>query len=208
MRRFLVSIVSVPLASVSSASAGFVFEQPPLPGGGIASQEFPNLSSYSCACLDDFTLTERIALGSLRIFGLDDTLADPSANLDVRVSFHVGPDLGSAVAATFHGVQVDDDLLFDLGGTFLEAGNYWIAAQVVRPFESGQQWYWQLSDTANGGQAVFHNPGGGFGFGTVPIPVSGLGSGAHDMAFRLEFVPAPGAWAALALAGTAARRRR
>lgn len=208
MRRLLVPIVTVPLASVAPASAGFLLDQPPIPSSGIASQDFPNQSSYSCACIDDFTITGPVTFGWLRIFGLDSAVDGAALNLDVRAWILAGPDLGAPVVAALHGSQVGEDLVFDLEGLVVDAGTYWIAAQVVRPFAPGQQWYWLRSGTENGGEAVFHNPGGGFGFGTGPIPLSAVGDGGHDMSFRLEAIPAPGTIVTLAIAGLAARRRR
>lgn len=208
MRRLLVSIVTVPLASAAFGGASFEIFQPPVPGAALASQDFTNLPSYSCACLDDFTITEPVTLASLRIFGLDESADGASLNLDVRAWILSGPDFGATSVADLHGTQVGEDLLFNLEDLVLDAGTYWIAAQVVRPFVSGQQWLWLMSNTTNGAEAMFHNPGGGFGYGTAPIPVSFFEDGMHDMAFFLEGVPAPGAVAFLTLAGLVSRRRR
>ena len=212
MRRFLVPIVIVPLAAaasgVASGGAPFVVEQPPIEGAALASQDFTNLPAFSCWCLDDLTITEPMAFATLRIFGLEESADGASLNLDVRARILLGPDLGSTTVAALYGTQVGEDLVFDLEGLFLGAGTYWIAAQVVRPYVPSQQWLWRVSGTVNGAEAVFHNPGGGFGYGTAPFPISFLEDGMHDMAFRLEAVPAPGVLAAFAMAGLAARRRR
>lgn len=209
MRRILVvSIVTVPLASAAFGGGSFEIVQPPLPGAAIASQDFPNLPDYSCACLDDFTITEPVTLASLRIFGLDQAIDGASLNLDVRAWILTGPDLGATPVAALHGAQVEQDLVFNLEDLVLGAGTYWIAAQVVRPFVSGQQWMWVLSSTTNGAEAMFHNPDGGFGYGTSPVPVSGIESGLHDMAFSLQGVPSPAGVAAFLAAGFLPRRRR
>jgi len=211
MRRFLVPIVIVPLASVASLSASggdpFMVYQPPIAGAALASQDFTNLPAYSCSCLDDFTITEPLAFATLRIFGLEESADGASLNLDVRARILLGPDLEAPTVAVLHGSQVGEDLVFDLEGLVLGAGTYWLSAQVIRPFIPSQQWLWSVSATVNGAEAVFHNPGGGFDLGTAPFPISVLEDGMHDMAFRLEAVPAPGVLAAFAMAGLAARRR-
>ena len=208
MHRPLISIITVTLASTAFAGGPFQFLQPPLPGAAIASQEFPNLTEYSCSCLDDFTITAPVTLATLRIFGLEEAQDGAGLNLDVRAAIRLAPDLGATPVASLHGTQVGEDLVFNLEGLVLDAGTYWLSAQVVRPFVPSQQWLWRLSDTQNGAEAVFHNPGGGFGFGTAPFPISGVDAGMHDMAFFLEAVPTPGAVALFALAGLAGRRRR
>lgn len=210
MRRLLVPIVIVPLAGAASgvASGGvpFVVDQPPTETV-LPSQVFTDWPAYTCSCLDDFTITEPLAFATLRIFGLEQSADGASLNLDVRARILLGPDLEATTVAAFYGSQVGEDLVFNLEGLVLEAGTYWIAADVVRPFIPNQQWAWRTSGTMNGAEAVFHNPGGGLGGGTSPIPISGI-SGMHDMAFRLEAVPTPGVLAAFAMAGLAARRRR
>ena len=208
MRRTLAPIVTLSFASAAFGGAAFEIFQPPNPGAAIASQDFPNLPDYSCACLDDFTITAPVTLATLEIFGLEEAIDGAALNLDVRAWILPAPYLGAVPVASLHGRQVGADLLFDLEGLVLEAGTYWIAAQVVRPFAGGQQWLWDLSDARNGAEAMFHNPGGGFGYGTAPLPVSYFDSQMHDMAFRLQGVPAPGVAAVLAIAGLAARRRR
>jgi hypothetical protein len=220
MRRPSVSIVTFSLASVASfgapfgvspgASGGTPFSvfQPPVSGSAIASQDFTNQPAYSSACLDDFTITAPVTLATMQIFGLEESGDGAALNLDVRAWILPSPSLNAVPVASLHGQQVGEDLLFNLEGLSLDAGTYWIAAQVVRPFVPSQQWLWAVSDTKNGAEAMFHNPGGGFGLGTAPIPVSTFDSGMYDMAFRLEAVPAPGVLAALALAGLAPCRRR
>lgn len=208
MHRTLASLVTVPFASAASGGAAFEIFQPPVPGAAIASQDFPNLPDYRCICLDDFTITAPVTLATLEIFGLEEAIDGAALNLDVRAWILAVPDINSVPVASLHGQQVGADLLFNLEGLVLEAGTYWVAAHVVRPFVGGQQWLWELSDTRNGAEAMFHNPGGGFGYGTAPLPVSYFDSGMYDMAFRIEGVPAPGVAATLAIAGLVGRRRR
>ncbi len=90
-------------------------------------------------------------------------------------------------------------------------GTYWLTASVDRPLVPGGQWFWlRTAATQNGLEHRFHNPGGGFGFGTDPIPGSMVFGDAGDLSFRIEgaIVPEPTAFAGLMLGvGWIVRRR-
>jgi hypothetical protein len=198
------SRLALPVAflSTSAADAGFVVYQPPFDGMGVLSQAFPDQPRLDMSCIDDVVITERVALRSLRVFGQEER--DPALNVDVIVRILGVPDLASDPLEVRHGVQVGNDLVFGLEGISLDPGTYWLAAQVVRPSFGG--WFWRVASTASGAEAMLHR----YGQGLPPIPISTLFPGSdpvHDLAFRLEGVPAPGATTIFAMVLRARRRR-
>lgn len=211
MKNRLLSTAAFAALAVSNASlADVIADQPASSFGDAASQIFLDpYAPYTCSAFDDFTIAEGYDLTALTVYGSDSVGGNSSLNVSVVVRFYTDPNLNNAAVATRTGTQVGGDLLFDLTGITLGAGTYWIAAQVERPFDGGGQWFWRTSETTNGAQAMWQNPGGGFGYGPNPIPLTALGQSAYDMAFKLEgIVPTPGAMALLGLGGLLGRRRR
>jgi hypothetical protein len=112
-----------------------------------------------------------------------------------------------------------DVLVFTNLNIDLAPGTYWISAWVDRPFAGGGQWFWDETTPVTGSEFFIHNPGGGFGFGTSPVPGSVVtGPPPHDLAFEIdgtltsEGVPEPGSvlllsLGAIGLAGYGWRRR-
>ncbi|MEY3144091.1 MAG: hypothetical protein RLY21_2584 [Planctomycetota bacterium] len=208
--RLTLSIAAYAALTISTASlADVIVDQPASASGDAASQVFPDpYAAYSCSAFDDFTIAESYNLTALRVYGTDSAGGNSAFNIAVTVKFYTDPNLNNAAVASATGSQIGGDLVFDLTGITLNAGTYWIAAQVERPFDGGGQWFWRVSDTTNGAQALWQNPNGGFGYGSNPIPLTTLGQSAYDMAFKLEGVPTPGAIALLGLGALAGRRRR
>jgi hypothetical protein len=195
------------LAATSISAADVIIDQPDALEGGIASQIFASpYELYSCSAFDDFTITDAYNMTALTVYG-ENGFGSGTGETAVTVRFLATPNLGSATIASATGIQSNGVLTFDLTGITLAAGTYWIAAQVERDFDVGGQWYWRMSTTTNGAQAMWHNPGGAFGLGTDPVSVTALGQSGWDMAFTLEgtIVPAP---SVLALFGAVALRRR
>lgn len=197
-------------AASTNALADVIVDQPDGGVGGIASQVFDvPYELYSCSAMDDFTIADAYDLTELTVYG-ENGSGSGNDDIAVTVRFLSTPDLGGATVASATGVQSGGVLTFDLTGITLGPGTYWIAAQVQRNFDLGGQWFWRLSDTSNGAQALWQNPGGAFGYGTNPVTVDVLGQSGWDMAFELEgtIVPAPGAIALLGVCGLVGRRRR
>jgi len=95
-------------------------------------------------------------------------------------------------------------------GLNLEVGrDFHLYFWVVRPFETGDQWFLNVTQTVTGDQAWLHTPGGGFG-GTYPYGISDLLGERLDASFYIEYeiVPEPASVLAigLGLAGLAQRR--
>lgn len=198
------------LSTCATSLASVIVDQPAAASGdGMPSQVMlePH-AGFSCSAFDDFTIGESFELAALTVYGFDGVGGDSSFNMAVTVRFYTDPNLGNTATAARSGTQVGGDLVFDLSGITLGPGTYWIAAQVERPLIGGGQWFWYVSDTTNGAQAMWQNPAGGFGQGSRPIPISDFGASAHDMAYRLESVPAPGAWTLLGACTLFGRRRR
>ena len=200
------------LAAAASASVvpDVIVDQTASPGVGVASQVFGDLPTYTCAGFDDFTIAGQYQLNTLTILGQDN--GSSSAKIDVIAQVHASPTLDSPSIALVHGVQIGDNLVFDMSAVTLNAGTYWISAQVVRDFSAGGQWYWRSNGGAiSGSAAMWQNPGNGFGYGagTMDCGVP-LGTASTDLAWSLTgtAVPGPAGLGAFALAALASRRRR
>lgn len=209
MRLTLSTAAIAALAVATGVRADIIVDQPDVGEGGIASQVFDTpYELYSCSAMDDFTITDTYNLTALTVYG-ENGAGSGDDDIAVTVRFLSTPNLGGTTVASATGVQSNGVLTFDLTGITLGPGTYWIAAQVQRNFDVGGQWYWRTSDTMNGAQALWQNPGGAFGYGVDPVTIDVLGQSRWDMAFTLEgVVPAPGAATLLALCGLAGRRRR
>lgn len=189
-------------ACTALAGADIIIDQPDTGLTGYASQDFSDIPEYTCSVFDDFTITQTYNLTSLRVYGENNSIGGEVYDTDVRLRIFTTPNLTGVALATVSGTETNGVLDWDLTGITLGPGTYWLAAQVVRPFNPGGQWYWRTSATTNGSHAMWQNPGGGFGFGTDPVSTEVLGAEQYDMAMTLEgVVPAPGAVAALALGG-------
>lgn len=177
---------------------------------GVASQDIIDMPDYSAYAFDDFSTAMAYSLNTMTMYvdGQEGENSDPLQNVDVVAEIWSGLPGAGGIVASGNGIQVGEDLVIDFAGTQLAAGDYWVTAYVVRPFDNGGQWFWNTTTPVTGSEAYWWNPGGGFGHGTDPIPVANITSaGAADMAFRLEGDPsnpqAPDAGATLMLLGCA-----
>lgn len=187
-------------------------------------QDFPDFPDFSTFEFDDFSVAgPGFFVTALNAVGREN--GDMSFNIAVIGEIWDGlPGIfgGNIVMSTTAGVENGDgSVTLDFGGQALGPGDYWITLYVVRPFADGGQWFWNRTNAnnPNGSEQYFYNPGGGFGFGTDPLPGSKVFDFDNDgfpdnipadLNFVLEgdLIPAPGALALLGLAGLAARRRR
>jgi hypothetical protein len=85
----------------------------------------------------------------------------------------------------------------DSGGSFvitlptvtkLTAGTYWVSVQVNMDFDPSGQWYWETRTVKKGKDAVWQNPGDGFGTGctTWTDIVTCIPTSAPDLMFQLK----------------------
>jgi len=176
---------------------------------GVSSQIFPDFPTFSNSLFDDFTISESFDLTSLLIRGVEH--GNPSFNQSLTAAIWTTPDLTGIPLYSFSGVESVPNLVFDLTGTRLLPGTYWLSARVTRPFNGGGQWFWLGSDAISGAPAAWQNPGDGFGFGSSVVFYPSTPLLARSLAFRLEGNPVqdvPGPLPALgAFAGFATSRR-
>jgi hypothetical protein len=211
----LITLAAVALGFVSAtpATADIIVDMPAnVSHLGIVSEAFTDDPMSSRQGFDDFTLTSKSILTSLRVYGLE--LGNRNQNVTVTAQFRAAANVSSPVPMSFTGTESGNDLLFDLRGAPLGPGKYWISVFVTRP-ENGGLWLWDLHRPVNGSQAMWQNPGGAASYGTNPITVGTFqGTDPEDLAFKLEgststsTVPAPPAVVLVGLgAGCAALRR-
>lgn len=173
------------LGEVQRVSAALIVSQVPPDGANITSQNFTDFPNFSVKTFDDVVTSQDFNLTSLNVVGVEQ--GNPGLNIAVTAEIWNGlPGTGSLVQ-TFSGVENGDgSLSFNLGGFSLPAGSYWLTAFVTRPFGGGGgQWFAQTYTPVTGSQAQFYNPGGGFGFGTAPVPLSTVTGTPHDLSFTL-----------------------
>jgi hypothetical protein len=197
----LLAAATVAWAPIPQARADVLWDQPyDGSSGSIVSQVFPDLPAFSTKSFDDFVVTGGWNINSVTIFGVE--AGNPAANVAVALSITAVPDFNAPPIAFALGTEVGANLAFTGLSIDLAPGTYWISAWVNRPFAGGGQWFWEETLPVQGSQFFVHNPGGGFGFGTTPVPGTVVtGDGPHDLAFQIQgsVVPEPGTLTLLGL---------
>jgi len=155
-------------------------------GGYIQSQDFPDIPTYSVSVFDDFTISTAYEITELTALGRD-YYGSPASNRGVVAGIYASPDLTIPPIVSASGIEIGGNLLFNFGGAVLPAGTYWVSAHVVRPNSAGG-WHWNLRASVSGSQAMWHNPGGGYGLGTSPLRLDAVLVQA-DLAFLLYGIP-------------------
>lgn len=184
--RAIIAIVAV-IAS-SAANAKVLWDQSTgQDGGTIRSQEYPDFPSFSVYASDDFTPNWTTwSVQKVTVYGTETGLS--SANISVNLHIGFSPDINqSRLIAT--GTQVGNNLVFGDGRSTLftvSGGKKWLFAYVKRSFGAGGSWNLNTRPLVRGLEAFVHNPGGGFGLGTDPFPISTLTGAPADLAFKIE----------------------
>lgn len=176
-------------------------------GLGHQRQEYPDFPQADSYPSDDFVVSDP-AWFITRVFAPGIEVGDSRANLSVNML--VGPTPNFFDATLFaHGTQDGEDLVFTPNKT-LAQGSYWLFTYVVRSFGRGGQRFQKTTTPVRGSEGYFHNPGGGYGLGTDPVPLAVIFGRPQDLAFRIEgeIVPEPASITALILGGIAIWRRK
>ena len=210
MKKLLLTSTAL-VAFSAIASADVLWDQSTgADGGTIVSQDFPDFPTFSAWAADDLFVN---GLGwdvtKVTFYGTETGLS--SANTAVQLwGSVVGPDHSTAVLLST-GTQVGNDLVFTGAWSVIGSGTIWLSANVVRGFGAGGQWFENTRQPVTGSEAYLHNPGGGFGLGSDPVPISAVTGVSADLMFLVEgtkIVPEPASLVALAAGGLALLRRR
>lgn len=220
-RRFVFAAISVLALSAAlvikaEARGTVLFDQSTnLTEFGTVSQEFPDFPDFTTAEFDDFTVpSPGWFISRITIYGVEQGNSNLTTNLRLIITRAPGLNQTRVVDITTAGTGHGPNLVFNLNNIQLNPGTYWIAAWVVRQFgNGGGQWFWlRRNPPVNGSEHYFHNPGGGFGFGSDPIPGTQVFGSPADLGFKIEgkVVPEPASMIALSagIVGLLGLRRR
>ncbi len=151
----------------------------------ITSQIMSDLGVATYAFDDFSTGSATWEITRVTIFGIE--VGDLEANQAVKLAFTSEAN-SSAIGVTFDGMQVGNNLIFDMPGLVELSGDFWLTAWVERPVVPSGQWFWELADQTYGSQFYLHNPDDYWGYGSAPNPGETypiVGSPA-DLAFKIE----------------------
>ncbi|HVS02609.1 MAG TPA: DUF11 domain-containing protein [Thermoanaerobaculia bacterium] len=165
-------------------------------GNGVPDQDFEAaFDAYDCEAADDFAVTssgvweiDRVATQGIR--------SGSGVPTAVDVTFYANapgggnPDLPGAVVCAYPGLlpESSPSLIVELPTPcVLPPGVYWLGIQARQAFTSGQH-FWSKRAAQSASEAVWRNPGDGFGTGCTGFApqqtVCGL-SGGRDLLFQI-----------------------
>jgi len=161
-------------------------------GGQIAmSFDDAGFSDFSLKMWDDFTLDAPRTLTTGRAefneswdgFGVIPFLVEVA-------DMPGGSEAGATVVATTMGhAEVGSNIVeWAFDNVMLPEGAWWLSVRATGGFQSFGTVAWQFANNGapSGSEAYYHNPGGGWGNGTNPQPISQVNGLPRDMAFTLD----------------------
>jgi len=172
----------------------FFGQSPGLPETGAVSMNLDDTGfpEISIKAWDDFVVASPVlaGVGSAPFYPLNWGGFGTVAFLVEIADAPGGADAGASVSfSTIGQGRTDGSGLvdFDFGGIMLEAGTWWFSVQASGGFNSYDIVSWQRFSfgTYDGFEHYYHNPGGGWGYGSGPFPASQLNGFAADLAFVL-----------------------
>lgn len=197
--------------SADAPSADVLWDQPLGSNtNAYVNQQFVDETSYSSFLADDFTNTQNWTITSIFVpgdgwNGFSTIYNANSLNWYIYADDNgtpAGEPLGGgsapfwSLSLTMDNLQIivtpgtsgyPSNTLLELDTPInLPPGTWWLIFYPEMWFTGGGQFGRQVSDTVNGAQAQFINPGGGFGYGTSWQSITVLGPTQTDLAFRLE----------------------
>ena len=199
--------------SADLPSAGVLWDQPRSVSntGAYVNQVFSDYPDYSSTLADDFTNTETWNVSAIFVpgdgwnnfsslynatwlgwsicadnNGQPDCIPGGGGNTPLW-SITLAPTDAQVTITTGSPGGYPSNTQLDLATPVaLPPGTWWLMFVPNISFDSYGQFGRQVSDTVNGAQAQFINPGGGFGYGTSWQSITVLSPTQTDLAFRLE----------------------
>lgn len=148
-------------------------------GAGLVSQNFESsFDIYDATAADDFVVPDgnKWKIKEIDVVGTYFNGSGPARSLNIAV-YKTRNGLPGKKVAEYDDITGEDDL-----GSFrvtlpkplkLKPGQYWVAASANMDFGSGGEWGFETGTLVINDEAVWENPGGGFGVGcTTWTPVS------------------------------------
>lgn len=170
-------------------------------GNGVPDQDFEaSFDAYDSFAADDFVVPGSAVTGwtitSIQTVGTTGTPGAATVDVTIRQNSVGGgdPDLPGAAVCTYVDVVPVDTLgSFDITlptPCILGPGTYWVELQTGQNFGSNGQHFWSNRSTQTGSEAVWRNPGDGFGSGCTtfaPQTSCNVGGGVSpDLLFQIS----------------------
>ncbi len=166
------------------------------PGTDIyVSQDYETaLNTYDCQAADDFTVSGGpMDILIVRFYGAYSILNGPALYFNIYF-YQNNAGLPGTLIESFTGVpyEVESGLytcVLPGGPLTLGTGTYWISIQSRQNFSTAGQWNWTShSGSPVGAEALWKNPGNGFGYGAISwTPVTDVFAGATGRDMTFEF---------------------
>ncbi|MBV6459122.1 MAG: hypothetical protein HONBIEJF_02263 [Fimbriimonadaceae bacterium] len=183
---------TVALVLWAGAAQSLVYQQDNTGYSNIVSQEFPDYPDFSTYSSDDVQGLGHIRITGARAWGTEAGI--PSENVDVVIGIGTSAYI-SSIYLTASGAQADTDLHFT--NLDLEvSGDFRVFFWVVRPYDSGGQWFWNVTQTVTGDQLYLQTF---MNLEIDPFPISDILGEPLDGSFRIEYEIVPEPCAVLAL---------